>query len=655
MDKLISVIVPVYKVEKYLEKCVCSILNQTYTNIEIILVDDGSPDRCPEICDELAKSDNRILVIHKTNGGLSSARNAGLDVAKGEYISFIDSDDYINENMYHDMLQCLLNTGSDMCICNYDYVDENGCLWPIGVSSPIKDEVLNQEQLYQKLKEPANWYYITAWNKIYKREILCTDVFPVGKIHEDEFAIHHIMGKCNKAVCTAKSYYYYVQRSGSIMSERNMIARLDKNEALLDRYYYFNSIKHSDSVFFLHVAYGWITDIIKRNVTKDSIVINKRTKKITFEITKCLISKCDLRAIKLLLTYLYIRSSAYKVVRFVRRIVHWGSLFVKLTSKEHKIVLFQTPLHGNIGDQAITIAEFRLLSKKFPDVNIVEIPGGEIQSRLWNRLTMKMCVKKSDLVLVHGGGFLGTIWMNEEQQIQKIMSDLYDRKIIILPQTSYYDNDESGKRILKKDQVLYKNCKDLTVFLRERFSDDYIEAKFQGVKHLLVPDMVLWLDGYRLTETDRKKILLCLRNDKEKTQDVTPYVKQELSYLGESFQLTDTVVNHSISPDKREEEVRKKIEEFAKALLIVTDRLHGMVLAAIAQTPCVVILSKSHKVKGVYEWIKKLDYIELVEDVSQIKEAVQKVLSVENPHYDNTDIKKAFDPLISIIKEWEIK
>ena len=141
---LISIIVPIYKVEKYLKKCIQSIMNQTYLNFELILVDDGSPDDCPMICDNYAKLDNRIVVLHKQNGGLSDARNAGLDVARGEYIGFVDSDDFIANNMYEKLLSGLLAEDADMAVCNFSYVDENyRFLDKRNLSMPVVNERLD--------------------------------------------------------------------------------------------------------------------------------------------------------------------------------------------------------------------------------------------------------------------------------------------------------------------------------------------------------------------------------------------------------------------------------------------------------------------------------------------------------------------------------
>ena len=124
-EDIVSIIVPVYKVENEIDRCIQSILNQTYTSIEIILVDDGSPDKCPQICDKYAKQDKRIKVIHKENGGLSDARNVGLDMAKGEYIAFIDSDDWVEDSFIEQLLTNLISTNSDISICGYTLVNEN--------------------------------------------------------------------------------------------------------------------------------------------------------------------------------------------------------------------------------------------------------------------------------------------------------------------------------------------------------------------------------------------------------------------------------------------------------------------------------------------------------------------------------------------------
>lgn len=244
LEPKISVIVPIYNVEKYLIRCVESILNQTYKNLEIILVDDGSPDKCPTICDEFAKKDSRIIVVHKKNGGLSDARNAGLDIATGEYIGFVDSDDYISENMYEVLLQRILKNDADMAICNYLSVDENyELVSEKNVVLPIEDGSSTFDDFMKGYTGKYGWYYVVAWNKLYKRKLFNKLRYPLGKKHEDEFLIHHILDQCEKIECVREGLYYYMQRPGSIMAEQFNIKNLDLGDALIDQYY-FAKTKH---------------------------------------------------------------------------------------------------------------------------------------------------------------------------------------------------------------------------------------------------------------------------------------------------------------------------------------------------------------------------------------------------------------------------
>lgn len=239
----ISIIIPVYKVEQYLDKCVESVLAQTEKDLEIILVDDGSPDACPKMCDAWAARVPNIRVVHKANGGLSSARNAGIDVAQGDYIGFIDSDDYILPDMYECLLNALRANHADISICGYTYVDQvTGAADPVESGKcALKDEVLSREEAYEKINAFRSGYsfYVTAWNKLYKKEVFTNSRFPEGKLHEDEYSVHHFFRQCQRIATISKPLYMYVQRSGSIMNTGVSIRSLDAVNALYDRYTFF--------------------------------------------------------------------------------------------------------------------------------------------------------------------------------------------------------------------------------------------------------------------------------------------------------------------------------------------------------------------------------------------------------------------------------
>ena len=229
---LISVIVPIYNVENYLERCVESIIHQTYKNLEIILVDDGSPDNCPQMCDEWAKKDNRIKVIHKENGGLSDARNAGTMIASGELVAYIDSDDWIESKMFEDMYNRMQKDGSDIVASGVNWVEEDGSL--IRVESSEIDCVLDRTESMTELLGDRKFKQ-HVWNKLYKFKLIKNIPFEKGKYHEDVFWSYQVVGSADRVSVMTKSYYNYVQRSNSIMGESYSIKRLDALDAMKQR------------------------------------------------------------------------------------------------------------------------------------------------------------------------------------------------------------------------------------------------------------------------------------------------------------------------------------------------------------------------------------------------------------------------------------
>ncbi len=214
---LISVIVPVYKVEKYLDKCIKSITNQTYTNLEIILVDDGSPDKCGMLCDLWCSRDKRIKVIHKKNGGLSDARNVGITEARGKYVGFVDSDDYIEPDMYERLMYALIETQADISTC-YAITEING------ESTCVKKNnrcfILNSYEALEDLFVQNKYLRHAAWNKLYCREIFMYINFPVGRLFEDAAIMYRIFTNIQKIVCLDSQLYHYVIRDGSITNNK---------------------------------------------------------------------------------------------------------------------------------------------------------------------------------------------------------------------------------------------------------------------------------------------------------------------------------------------------------------------------------------------------------------------------------------------------
>lgn len=213
MIPLISVIVPIYKVEKYLPECIESIIEQTYKNIEIILVDDGSPDRCGMICDEYAKKDNRIVVIHKENGGLSDARNAGLRLAKGDYFNFVDSDDKLTSDSLERLYQMAIEYSADMVIAGFErFRDTTGEVFFSTDSDGEKTAVMTKLEAMDDFFRDG----CQAWAVLYARQIHEGIFFPRGEINEDEAIVFRIYDRCKRIVVTNAVVYSYRNRDESI-------------------------------------------------------------------------------------------------------------------------------------------------------------------------------------------------------------------------------------------------------------------------------------------------------------------------------------------------------------------------------------------------------------------------------------------------------
>lgn len=206
MEK-VSIIVPVYKVENYIIQCIDSILNQTYKNLEIILVDDGSPDKCPKICDDYSKSDGRIKVIHKPNGGLSSARNAGLEVATGGFIMFVDSDDFIEPNMVSRMMEVQHKSGSDVICCEINrFRDGKYELMEI-FHSDIPSETISSEEFIKRLLLTKT--SCASWNKLYRKEVIGEQRFIVGRYNEDMIFLYYLFQKPFQITLINDALYNY--------------------------------------------------------------------------------------------------------------------------------------------------------------------------------------------------------------------------------------------------------------------------------------------------------------------------------------------------------------------------------------------------------------------------------------------------------------
>ena len=275
MVDLISVIIPIYNVEEYLSDCLESVLNQTYKNLEIILINDGSQDESGNICNQFQIRDSRIKVLHNKNGGLSDARNHGLKIASGEFIIFIDSDDFVDIKYIEYLYSALKKENADMAICNYIRFNSKEEIINDNKDSSLK--IYDSRECFLKYFD-INYQssIVVAWGKLYKKEYWHDIEFPVGKLHEDEFTTYKLIFKAEKIVYVDKKLYFYRENPKSITGDKYNIKHLDAIEAFENYIEFFRNKKDDEleeniMLYYFYFLRNNIKLITQNNGDKDVI------------------------------------------------------------------------------------------------------------------------------------------------------------------------------------------------------------------------------------------------------------------------------------------------------------------------------------------------------------------------------------------------
>lgn len=262
-DPKISLIIPVYNAEEYLPRCIDSILNQSYKNLEIILVDDGSKDGSGKMCDDFALKDPRIVVVHQLNGGASSARNHGLDIASGELIAFVDSDDFIHPDMYRVLHQALVQDNADIAQCSFINVEDSEMILPETIQ---QSEIIDKLEAARRISYEYPLFYIVVWNKIYRRSIFRDIRFPLSKMYEDEFLSLKLFFETNRISVVNTPLYYYYQSPVSVMRGSFSKQKLQYIEAIEERLLFLrmHNLKDFERINQKKLCY-WILSFYHRN------------------------------------------------------------------------------------------------------------------------------------------------------------------------------------------------------------------------------------------------------------------------------------------------------------------------------------------------------------------------------------------------------
>lgn len=312
--------------------------------------------------------------------------------------------------------------------------------------------------------------------------------------------------------------------------------------------------------------------------------------------------------------------------------------------------LIGTCVNGNLGDQAISYCSIRFIREQ------LHLPLFEVNiNQYWHqRKALKKHVRPDDIIFIQGGGNIGDEYMEAEFLRRDLLSLFSNNVIVSLPQTVSFSNTIYGNYEKKLSQKIYMKHKRHIIFAREKYSFNELQKLFPENKIFLSPDIVLMYSDYTVLRDSNanKKALLCLRSDCEGVLDAEEkkYIYQLLESQFEHIKFTDTFVE-DVNIENRRRMIEAKLNEFASAELIVTDRLHGMVFSALSGTPCVVLPNYNNKVKGVYQWIASIGSIEFIDNIEVLREAIDKVMTHKLEKYKSDTLQNDFDIMRRVCRE----
>jgi len=677
----ISIIIPVYNSAAYLPECIKSVTGQTYKNLEIILVDDGSTDNSGKLCDMYAETDKRIKVIHKENGGVSEARNTGIKAATAGYIGFVDSDDYIEEDMYEILYGILYSYDADIVECRFykvidgrkDIENTTGTIEQFDTASALESLISSR-----KLK-------VNVYNKIYKRKLLDNIEFPVNKINEDAAWTYKILARAEKLVhCDAVKYYQVIRRQ-SITQSEDYREKTDRFNAEIERLDFihnnfnnlFNLAQKKMFSFILRKLNKFETN---KDLDKNKEYSNKIKKYISDNFNSLcsnpLIGKEKIfiklfkfspgMSLKVLnfnnifreIAKKLLKNNSWVLIKFkkIKTTISYNKTFLKkineIRRKNKSIAyLLLLPKHGNIGDQAIAIAENKFINDNLKNFGLIEVLKNDTINSL---KVIKKNIKSPDIIFLSGGGNIGDYYLKHEKFRRKIIEYFPENKIISFPQTIYFSDSGNGSMEFEKSKKIYNHHKNFTIAARETFSFNIMKNAFSKNKIILAPDMVLYLNQQD-KKIKKQKVFVCLRNDSESIVDykkrIELLVKLKERYKNQLF-IGDTVLNHKITLKDREVKFDELLESFKQARIVITDRLHGMLFSAITGTPCIALQNYNHKIISSYEWLKDRDYMKLVEkfDTNEILDLCDVLYGYKTEKIAVPDLKDKFSELIPEMK-----
>ncbi|MFR3328875.1 MAG: polysaccharide pyruvyl transferase family protein [Odoribacter splanchnicus] len=315
------------------------------------------------------------------------------------------------------------------------------------------------------------------------------------------------------------------------------------------------------------------------------------------------------------------------------------------------IILMATPVHGNLGDHAIVYAEQCFLKEEVPEGKIVEVSNDKY---LISKRAIRKYIFRDDVIIIDGGGNLGTLWPWEDDKISEIIDMYRNNPVVVFPQTCFYDDSEVAAQRLSKNNAIYGHADKLWISLRDRKSYNFCISHFGNVKFLSVPDIVLYLSNRNLVPaTERNGVLLCFRKDREKIISTKEEDKLR-TFMTEAdipYKETSTVKEYPVDRNTRKGELQNLWKEFAGARLVITDRLHAMVFSVITHTPCLAVDNVSRKVSGVYELVSGLQSVKICNNVEEVMRSFDGFYHSESFQGEKRKLLDRYNELKIIVRE----
>ena len=674
MNEKVSVIIPIDNTEKNIFRCIDSVINQTYRNLEIILVGYVQADNYSEIYDDLARKDSRIRVLHRNSVGSAEAKNAGLAAITGDYVYFLNCGDYVDETFIERLLTNIAVTSADLVLCNYNRVDEFDNLL---ASVKFKSELIEirEDNRLDFIVERIVSQYKSGWevgNRLFRAELIQKNhLFFWDSIDGAEdlgFTLNYTLHVTRISYIPEVLYYYQIRKDSirsRLSKELNLSMAIELCKRMEEKIV--TTIKGNRTLKeYLIMIYCILNEQLEKltfyNYKKSLSEINdkryfyQQINKVSIKLI--MVSKYFgiPRGIAIALQCMCLSSRKLEILGvFITNMIHKGNKIyetfqynkAKLFSKK-RVFLIGSEDFWNLGDHHIAISEIEFLQDILPDHAIVEITASQYFAV--NRL-LPFIIKKKDLICLHGGGNIGNYYMVAEQIRRDFLNRFRQNEKVIFPQTIYYDSSEAGKMELAKDQSIINKSKNLTLCVREHLSYE-LAKKYFNCNVILAPDIVLYSNYVNKFNFERTGATVILRTDAEGilTQQDKGTIEKVAKQYADNIRYIDTQLIADINVYDRKEVIEEYVSKIAKTEFVITDRLHGMVFCAITQTPCIVLPNYNHKVAGVYEWISNLEYIIMINAMSELEGAVNKVLEFKKKTYENNIILEGFDSLTKLLK-----